>query len=132
MSRKRAYRNPTGVALRSYSFRLSSKNVERVRGKVHNLSGWVDEQFRLEAQILDWTQEQKMVWKEWLAAQPEAVRAVAARILPSRRYVRRDDPSGEMYAVRSYDIDHSGVVTLTCDTGDRRVYLINPEDLQEA
>jgi hypothetical protein len=129
----RIQRTPAKTARRIYSFTLEQDNVEKVKKKVDNLSEWVDKQFENEANIMDWTDEQKMVWRRWLAVQPDAVRDIATSFPPTKTYTGTGIPQ-DRYTIRSYDHNDNGTVTLTLlrEDGSGTVHGVNPSQLQQA
>ncbi len=87
------------------------------------------------ARIIDPTEEQEQGYREWVAARPPAVRAVAERFDPWSLYLLKT--SNHRVTIMSFGEGIDGSVTLTVRvSGDynavmfeRDVFGINPDDL---
>jgi hypothetical protein len=77
------------------------------------------------------------VFEEWLSTKPRAIKDMAAKLPPDRLYKLKD--GGHRVTLYSYDENKDGSVSMTvlvtgefnCVTFDRKVFGINPEDLEE-
>jgi hypothetical protein len=84
------------------------------------------------ARFIGPTPEQEQVWKEWVASRPDSVRAVAERFEPWSLY--RMKSTGQRVTIASIFEDGTLSVNVTgefnCVMMDRRVFGINPDDLE--
>ena len=84
------------------------------------------------AKWIEWTDEQRAVWAEWLASRPQVIQDMAAKFPPDELY--RLGSSGHRVTLYSYSEDGTMTVNVTGDFNfvafDRRVFGITPDDLE--
>ncbi len=72
-------------------------------------------------------------WYEWVKTRPECIRVLCERFTPDRLY--RLKSTGSRVTIYSYSEDNTLTVDITGDYNahmmDRRVFGINPDDLEE-
>lgn len=87
------------------------------------------------AKIIEWNEEQKKGWAEWVATRPPAIQEMCASLPPDRLYVMKS--TGRRVTLEAYAEDgtltvhvsheyNPGIVLLS-----RSVFGIKPEGLEE-
>jgi hypothetical protein len=84
------------------------------------------------AKIIEWTEEQKNLWEEWVSTRPKVVQDMCRRFPGDRLYKYKGDKRVTIY---SYAEDGTVTVNITGEYNllsfSRQVFGINPEDLEE-
>lgn len=85
------------------------------------------------AKVIEWSDEQKKAWDEWVATRPSVIQEMCKRFPPDRLYRLKTSNN----RVTLYSYSESGTLTVNV-TGeynaivfDRQVFGIKPEDLEE-
>jgi hypothetical protein len=85
------------------------------------------------AKFIEWTDEQRACWEEWLAERPQTIKDLAAKFPPDRLYFMKK--SNHRVTIYSYGEDNTLTVNVTGEYNriifDRQVFGIKPEDLEE-
>jgi hypothetical protein len=85
------------------------------------------------AKWIEWSEEQKKVWDEWVNSRPDVVKELCLKFPADRLYRIKD--SGDRGTIHSYDED--GTMTLIIDGTysqvifPKNVFGLNPEDIEE-
>lgn len=89
---------------------------------------------------MEYPEEEKKLFYEWLKTRPESVQKVAERIVPWKKYINTKEPREleNYYILYSYGVQPDGTVTITCEKhndkhpfGGYNVFGMNPDDLIE-
>jgi len=83
--------------------------------------------------IIEWDEEQKKEWNEWVTSRPEVIQDLCRRFPPYNLY--RLKTTGSRVTLYSYSEDGTITVNITGEYNalmfDRQVFGIKPEDLEE-
>ena len=69
------------------------------------------------ARFIEWNEEQRTAWNEWLASRPTVIRELAAKLPPDRLYRLKD--TGQRGTIYSYN--ENGTVALLIDGEFNRI-----------
>jgi hypothetical protein len=85
------------------------------------------------AKIIEWSEDQKQQWAEWVASRPPVVQELCKRFPPCNLY--RLKSTGHRVTVYSYSENETLTVNVTGEYNavmfDRKVFGIKPDDLEE-
>ena len=86
--------------------------------------------------IIEWSEEQKQAWDEWVTSRPEMIQEMCRKWPPNVLY--RLDPPGQNVYVVSYNENGTVMVNVTQEFNpdlvlvfNRTVFGVNPDDLKE-
>ena len=85
------------------------------------------------AKIMEWDEQEKQEWEEWVKSRPEVIQNLAKRFPPYNLY--RLKTSGHRVVIYSYSEDETLTVKVSGEfnliTFERQVFGIKPENLEE-
>jgi len=85
------------------------------------------------AKIIEWSEDQRTVWNEWVATRPPIVQELCRQFPPDRLYKLKS--SGNRVTLYSFSEDGTVTVNITGEYNaimfDRRVFGVKPDDLIE-
>ena len=85
------------------------------------------------AKVIEWSDEQKKAWDEWVATRPAVIQEMCKRFPPNRLY--RLKTSNQRVTLYSYSEDGTLTVNVTGEYNavmfERRVFGIKSDDLEE-
>jgi hypothetical protein len=85
------------------------------------------------ALIIEWNEEQRHTWDEWVASRPSVIREMCEKFPPNRLYQLKS--TNQRVTLHSYSTDGTMTVNVTGEYNavifERQVFGIRPDDLVE-